>query len=204
MKASYRSVLMVVMSGLFLSGCGMHLTRSYPLSPIHPEERATLTFTTDTLGKSYGYIGLIRRLRLSVYEMQPGDKPGQVKPKEYLGTIWITKENNSTTIPIPSGGTLGLQAHYYEILLNMQTHCMPQCLLIPKQGGSYTLKYTQDNGKCWVSLTESEGGEPLVTGSASTLSEERKQGQKRVENPPDEALGIDGKEAEHGILQPRE
>lgn len=179
MKPIHSSLMISIVLAIFFSGCGMHLTRSYQISEIHREEQATLTFSTDTLGKSYGYLGLIRRLRLAVYEMQPGDRPGKLKPKEYLGTIWITKEENSKTIPIRSGVSLGLQIEYYEIFLNMHTNCRPSSILTAKRGGSYTLQYTQDKNKCWVRLTEAGTNESLVTGNDMTNSEEQHKGNKK-------------------------
>ncbi len=53
---------------LFLSACGLHLLRPYAAPSIHSEERANLTFRTETLGASYWYAQ--RTLRLTVYEME--------------------------------------------------------------------------------------------------------------------------------------
>lgn len=175
-------------TAFLLLGC----VRSYPVSPIHPEERATLAFTTETLGQWYWYVQ--RRLSLAVYEMEPTDDPDRLRRKEYLGTIRITKEENTKTVVIPSGTALELAVEYYQATPVVDTSCTPPPrLLRAKRGASYILRYTREEGRCWVSITRAPTEESLEVQPSMSPGG----GRTRSEEPP-RASGSGADEADEG------
>ncbi len=113
------------------------------------------------------------------WKTQPSDSSGPLKRKDCLGTVWITKEENTKTIVIPSSKTLELETAYNQATPVVHTSCTPPSrLLNSKRGDAYILQYIWEEGRCWTKLTKASASGPAVAESGTTPSEGSKQDDK--------------------------